>query len=170
MWVCGGGGGGGYWPFSTKGLFEIVKNNLENLSEEKVLWVIKCCSKSLTHEKRAPPPPPQKKKKHFWSNGFKLSYVFFHTFKLNFHGRLSHQWTHDVVFYLKNSGLPCSPSPPGFPVQNYQLPSIFFRGGGGGGVELPKSPTVIWAPKIPLLEFELPNFPYWNLNSQNSQQ
>ena len=46
-------GGGGYLPFSTNAFFEVTKNNLENLSDGKVLYVIKGRPQNLARAKSA---------------------------------------------------------------------------------------------------------------------
>ena len=98
-------GGGGYLRFSTNVFFwSNKKNNLENLSDGKVLYVIKGWPKNLT---RANPPkkntfgatdlyplcyPPtskfrQIKNVHVFQNDWKLPLnFFFDTLKLDFHG------------------------------------------------------------------------------------
>ena len=48
-----GGGGGGYSPFSTIVFLEVRTTILENLSDGKVLYVIKGCPKNLVRAKSA---------------------------------------------------------------------------------------------------------------------
>ena len=45
--------GGGYWPFSSNEFLEVKKNNLENLSNTKVLYVHKECLRNLVRAKGA---------------------------------------------------------------------------------------------------------------------